>query len=63
MEVEQVTNRNEWNRNDVVRKVIDFEEVQTNQSQRQFALEHNIPQRRYNTGSNEKKHRFKSRCN
>ena len=43
MEVEQVTNRNEWNRNDVVCKVINFEEVQTNQSQRQFALEHNIP--------------------
>ena len=43
MEVEQVTNRNEWNRNDVVCKVINFEEVQKKQSQRQFALENNIP--------------------
>lgn len=43
MEIEQATNRTEWKRNDVARKVIDFEEAQKEQSQRQFVLEHNIP--------------------
>ena len=43
MEIEPVINRSKWKRNDVVGNVIDFEEAQKEQSQRQFALEHNIP--------------------